>query len=49
VLTLAGRNGEAAETLATAEKLYAEKGHLVGIAQTQSQLRELGASSPDAV
>jgi class 3 adenylate cyclase/tetratricopeptide (TPR) repeat protein len=49
VLTLAGRNREAAETLATAEKLYAEKGHLVGIAQTQSQLRELGARSPDAV
>ncbi len=47
VLKLAGRHEEAAEALAKAEKLYAEKGYLVGVARTQSLRRELAARTPD--
>jgi class 3 adenylate cyclase/tetratricopeptide (TPR) repeat protein len=43
VLTLAGRREQAAEALVTAEALYAEKGHLVGVARTQALLAELRA------
>ena len=41
VLTLAGRREQAAEALAAAQALYAEKGYLVRVARTQSLLAEL--------
>jgi class 3 adenylate cyclase/tetratricopeptide (TPR) repeat protein len=43
VLAAADRRPEAAETLARAEALYAEKGHLVGVARAQSLLDGLHA------
>src|SRR6266508_777800 len=43
VLTLAGRREQATEALAAAEALYAEKGHLIGVARTQSLLAKLRA------
>jgi hypothetical protein len=43
VLAAAGRREDAAEAVASAEALYAAKGHLVGVARAQSLLTALRA------
>jgi thioredoxin-like negative regulator of GroEL len=49
VLTGNGRRDEAAEALAAAERLYTEKGHLVGVNRVRSFLAELRAPVTSAI
>jgi class 3 adenylate cyclase/tetratricopeptide (TPR) repeat protein len=44
VLATAGRQDEALDALATAQKLYEQKGHIVGVARTEEMRAELVAT-----